>query len=232
MKVVVVIPARMASSRLPGKPLADIGGVPMIVRVLRRASMAVLPERVLVATDDERIVEAVRGAGGEAVMTRADHVSGSDRVWEAVEGLDFDVVVNVQGDEPFVEPTLIDRLARAAMGPGVQVATAAAPLARQGEPPSVVRVAVGAGGLALDFARRDIAGARCLHHVGVYAYRRAALLAFVELEPSPGERHERLEQLRLHENGYRLAVVEIGESPLSVDTPEDLARARQLAAVT
>ncbi len=232
MRVIAVIPARMASTRLPGKPLADIGGLPMVVRVWERACQAKLPNRVLVATDDERIAAAVRKAGGEAVMTRADHVSGSDRVHEAIAGLDCDVVVNVQGDEPFVDPALIDRLAMSAMQPGVQVATAAAPLSALGQPPSVVRVAVGEGGVALDFGRRDLEPGRCLHHVGIYAYRREALGAFVELEPSAGELREQLEQLRLHENGYRLAVVQIDDVPLSVDTPAELALARARWAMT
>jgi 3-deoxy-D-manno-octulosonate cytidylyltransferase len=226
MKVVAVIPARMASSRLPGKPLADIGGAPMIVRVLERASQARLPGRVLVATDDERIASAVRRAGGVAVMTRADHPSGSDRVWEAVAGLPCEVVVNVQGDEPFVDPGLIDRVAVAALEPGVDVATAAAPLGDASAPPSVVRVVVDAEGWALAFSRKTPSCGRCLHHVGIYAYRRGALEAFVRLEPSAGERAEGLEQLRLHERGLRFRVVEIEGVPLSVDTPEDLAEAR------
>ncbi len=226
MKVIVVIPARMASTRLPGKPLADLGGAPMIVRVWQQARRARLPSRVLVATDDARIARAVEAAGGQAVMTRADHASGSDRVWEAVSGLGFDVVVNVQGDEPFVDPELIDELARAVMRTGVHVATAGAPLADDHSPASVVRVAVDPQGRALGFARRPLGPGRVLHHLGVYAYRRAALEAFVGLEPSPGERRERLEQLRLFERGFRFAVLEIPGLPLSVDTPEDLAAAR------
>jgi 3-deoxy-manno-octulosonate cytidylyltransferase (CMP-KDO synthetase) len=226
MNVVVVIPARMGSTRLPGKPLADIGGAPMIVRVWQRASLARLPQRVLVATDDPRVAQVVKEAGGVAVMTRTGHVSGSDRVWEAVEDLDAAVVVNVQGDEPFVDPLLIDRLARAALAPGVDVATAGAPLVDPGAPPSVVRVAVDPQGWALAFARDTPSVGRQLHHVGLYAYRRAALQAFVDLEPSAGERAERLEQLRLLERGFRFRVVEIDSLPLSVDTPEDLTRAR------
>jgi len=226
MKVIVVIPARMASTRLPGKPLADIGGLPMIVRVWQRACLARLPQRVIVATDDARIAAAVHAAGGEASITRADHPSGSDRVWEVAAPVDFDVVVNVQGDEPFVDPSLIDRLARAAMEPGSSVATAGAPLADVAAPPSVVRVAVDPAGRALAFSRGTSAQGRVLHHVGIYAYRRAALEAFVDLEPSRGELEERLEQLRLHERGFRFRVVEIPGEPLSVDTLEDLAEAR------
>ena len=216
----------MASSRLPGKPLEEIGGVPMVVRVWERARQAQAPERVLVATDDEGIARAVRAAGAEVVMTRAEHHSGPDRIWEAVAGLDFEVVVNVQGDEPFVEPALIDLLARAALEPGVDVATAGAPLASPMAPPSVVRVAVDEQGWALAFSRTTPLQGRCLHHLGLYAYRRSALQAFVELEPSQGERSERLEQLRLHERGFRFRVVEIDRCPLSVDTPQDLAEAR------
>ncbi len=226
MPVLVVIPARMASTRLPGKPLAEIGGLPMIVRVWERACLAELPSRVVVATDDARIARAVRDAGGDALMTRADHVSGSDRVWEVAEGTDADVIVNVQGDEPFVEPELIDRLARAALEPGVDVATAGAPLEDLDAPPSVVRVAVDGEGRALAFSRSTPTQGRALHHVGLYAYRRAAIEAFVGLEPSDGERTEHLEQLRLHDRGFRFRVVEITGLPLSVDTPEDLAEAR------
>jgi 3-deoxy-D-manno-octulosonate cytidylyltransferase len=231
MKVIAVIPARMASTRLPGKPLADIGGVPMIVRVWERARQATLPWRVLVATDDERIAAAVRAVGGEAVLTRADHPSGSDRVWEVAAALDHDVVVNVQGDEPFLEPALIDALASAALEPGVDVATAAAPLRDPGAPGSVVRVAVDPQGFALGFSRSMPAQGRVLHHVGIYAYRRAALEAFVGLQPSPRERRARLEQLRLLDRGYRFAIVEIDAAPLSVDTPEELAEARRLQAM-
>jgi 3-deoxy-D-manno-octulosonate cytidylyltransferase len=226
MNVLVVIPARMASTRLPGKPLADIGGAPMIVRVWQRARLAALPARVVVATDDERIAAAVRAAGGEAVMTRADHVSGSDRVWEVAASTEAEVIVNLQGDEPFADPALIDALARAAHEPGVDVATAAAPLRDPAAPASVVRVAVDPAGWALGFSRSMPAQGRVLHHVGIYAYRRAALAAFTGLVPSLRERRVRLEQLRLHERGFRYRVLEIPGLPLSVDTPEDLAEAR------
>ncbi len=231
MNILVVIPARMASTRLPGKPLADIGGAPMIVRVWERASLAALPGRVVVATDDARIAGAVQAVGGEAVMTRADHASGSDRVWEVAAATEAEVIVNVQGDEPFVDPALIDAVARAALEPGVDVATAGAPLADPEAPPSVVRVAVDGEGRALSFSRKTPTEGRALHHVGIYAYRRAALEAFTGLEPSPGERRERLEQLRLHERGFRFRVVEIDGLPLSVDTPEELAEARARWAV-
>ncbi len=231
MKVVVVIPARMASSRLPGKPLLDIGGAPMIVRVWERARLAALATRVLVATDDERIAAVVRAAGGEVAMTRSDHVSGTDRVHEAAAGLDADVVVNVQGDEPFVHPDLIDRLAEAALASGVDVATAGAPLVDADAPPSVVRAAVDGEGNAIAFSRSTPVHGRVLHHVGIYAYRRAALESFVALEPSAGERRERLEQLRLLERGFQFRVVEVPGLPLSVDTPEDLAEARARWAV-
>jgi 3-deoxy-manno-octulosonate cytidylyltransferase (CMP-KDO synthetase) len=232
MSVVAVIPARMGSTRLPGKPLADIGGRPMVVRVLERVRLARRPARILVATDDERIAAVVRAAGGEAVLTSAEHRSGSDRVHEAVARLPCEVVVNVQGDEPFVDPLLIDRLVDAVLAPGVEVATAAGPPADPVAPPSVVRVLVGADGRALAFARRHLRGGRCLRHVGLYAYRRAALAAFVALAPTDGERRERLEQLRLLENGYRIAVVETDEVTLSIDTPADLEAARARAALT
>jgi 3-deoxy-manno-octulosonate cytidylyltransferase (CMP-KDO synthetase) len=226
MSIVVVIPARMASTRLPGKPLANIGGAPMIVRVWERTRLASLPERVLVATDDERIAAAVRERGGEAVLTRADHPSGSDRVHEAALGCGARVVVNVQGDEPFVEPAIIDALAAAALEPGVDVATAGAPLRDLGAPPSVVRVAVDPAGFALGFSRSMPAQGRVLQHVGIYAYRWEALEAFVALQPSPRERRARLEQLRLLDRGYRFRVLEVEGVPLSVDTPEELGEAR------
>ena len=226
MNAVVVIPARMASTRLPGKPLADIGGAPMIVRVWQQACLARRPDRVLVATDDARVARAVQAAGGQAVMTRPDHASGSDRAWEAAQALDAAVVINVQGDEPFVDPALIDALADVALESGVDVATAGAPLLDPKAPRSVVRVAVDPEGWALAFARSTPALGRSLHHVGLYAYRRAALEAFVGLQPSAGEQSERLEQLRLFERGFRFRVVEIDGTPLSVDTPTELAEAR------
>jgi 3-deoxy-manno-octulosonate cytidylyltransferase (CMP-KDO synthetase) len=235
--VVVLIPARMASARLPGKPLADIAGLPMIVHVLRRAEAAAVGA-VAVATDSEAIATAVEKAGGRAVMTRADHASGSDRIFEALRalGLDADIIVNVQGDLPTLEPqdvrAAIEPLADAA----VDIATLAAEIRDEAErlDPNVVKVVgtpIAAGRLrALYFTRATapFGEGPLYHHIGLYAYRRAALERFVSLPPSPLERRERLEQLRALEAGMRIDVSIVGTVPLGVDTPADLERARAL----
>ena len=218
---IAVIPARYGSTRLPGKPLADLDGKPMVEHVWRRASASSV-SRVLVATDDERVVRAVRGFGGEAVMTSSDHLSGTERVHEATRGLEVEVVVNVQGDEPLLDPAVIDALVAVFEDASVQVATLGAPLTDAG----AVKVLVGSDGDALDFSRGPLDGA--LQHLGLYAYRRDALADFVGLEPSPRERAERLEQLRLLEHGRRIRVVPVPDAPPSVDTPEDLARVREI----
>lgn len=234
----ILIPARLASTRLPGKPLADIGGLPMIVHVLRRAESAGIGEAV-VATDSQAIQAAVEKAGGRAVMTRSDHVSGSDRIYEALEALDpehrYGIVVNVQGDLPTIDPTDI----RAALGPladpSVDIATLAAVITDPAERtnPNVVKVtgtAVAPGRLhASAFTRADATGAGPhYHHIGLYAYRRAALARFVKLPPSANEQRERLEQLRAMDAGMRIDVAVVKSVPLGVDTPEELAKARRL----
>ncbi|RBP17296.1 3-deoxy-manno-octulosonate cytidylyltransferase (CMP-KDO synthetase) [Roseiarcus fermentans] len=233
----VLIPARMASTRLPGKPLADICGEPMIVHVWRRAVEADIGP-VVVATDDSRVAAAVQAAGGRTVMTRADHPSGSDRIFEAAGTVDphgrHDVVVNVQGDLPTIEKGAI----RACLAPladvRVDIATLAAPIVRESEKddPNVVK-AVGAeiapGRLrALYFtrARAPWGEGALLHHIGLYAYRRAALARFVALPPSALERRERLEQLRALEAGMRIDIAVVDAFPLGVDTADDLERAR------
>ncbi len=223
--VLAVIPARYASTRLPGKALADLGGAPMVVRVWERVRRAEGIDRVLVATDDERIVAAVRARGGEVVMTGAC-VSGTDRVAEAARNSGARVVVNVQGDEPFVDPADITRVA-AAVSDGTPIATASAPLTEGVEDPSRVKVVCDERGRALYFSRAPIPhGGPWRLHVGLYAFTAAALDAVAALPPSLLERAERLEQLRWLEAGYRIRVVSIPEGPLSVDTPDDLARAR------
>jgi 3-deoxy-manno-octulosonate cytidylyltransferase (CMP-KDO synthetase) len=239
-QTIVLIPARMASTRLPGKPLADIGGAPMIVHVLRRAEAAGVGA-VAVATDSQAVAAAVEKAGGRAVMTRADHVSGSDRIHEALLTLDperrYDIVVNVQGDLPTVEPADI----RAARGPladaEVDIATLAAAIADPAERtnPNVVKAigtAIAPGRLrATTFTRANAEGpGPHYHHIGLYAYRRAALERFVALPPSPNERREKLEQLRALDAGMRIDVVLVKSVPLGVDTPEELAKARILLA--
>jgi 3-deoxy-manno-octulosonate cytidylyltransferase (CMP-KDO synthetase) len=242
--VLVLIPARMASTRLPGKPLADIAGLPMIVHVLRRAEAAEVGP-VVVATDSEAIATAVEKAGGRAIMTRSDHPSGSDRIHEAlgIVGGRAGIVVNVQGDLPTLSPTDL----RAALGPladpAVDIATIAAEIRDEVEQddPNVVKVvgspvagARGAGApsrlRALYFTRATAPygeGPR-YHHIGLYAYRRAALDRFVRLPPSWLEQRERLEQLRALEAGMRIDVAIVQSVPFGVDTPEDLERARAL----
>jgi len=229
MNIIGVVPARWASTRLPGKPLAEIDGRPMIEHVVRRASLARRLSAVVVATDDARIAAAVRGFGGDVVMTRGDHVSGTDRIWEVVQGrAGVDAVVNIQGDEPLIEPDVIDAVAAPLLG-GVQVITAAAALRDDPMTPSVVKVVCDQVGDALYFSRSRIPhGGACLHHVGLYAYTREALQSFVSRTPGPLERAERLEQLRFLEYGDRIRVVAVERAPISVDTPEDLARVRQL----
>ena len=236
---IILIPARMASSRLPGKPLADIAGLPMIVHVLRRAQAAKIGEAV-VATDSEAVAAAVEKSGGRAIMTRADHVSGSDRIYEALQALDpehsIGVVVNVQGDLPTINPADI----RTVLGPlsdlAVDIATLAAVITDPAERsnPNVVKVsgnAVAPGRLrATTFTRTDATGTGPhYHHIGLYAYRRAALERFVKLPPSANERREKLEQLRALDAGMRIDVV-VASVPLGVDTPEELAKARKLLA--
>ena len=235
----VLVPARMASTRLPAKPLADIHGEPMIVHVWRRAMEADVGP-VLVAADDPRVVAAVAAAGGRAVLTRADHASGSDRIFEALCAFDpegrHDVVVNVQGDLPTIERAAV----RAAIGPlsdgAVDIATLATPITREEErdDPNVVKAVgseVAPGRLrALYFTRSRAPWGEgpLLHHIGLYAYRREALARFVALPPSPLERREKLEQLRALEAGMRIDIALVDVAPLGVDTPEDLRRARDI----
>jgi 3-deoxy-manno-octulosonate cytidylyltransferase (CMP-KDO synthetase) len=239
--VLILIPARLASTRLPGKPLADIAGEPMIVHVMRRAAAARIGA-VVVATDSEAIAAAVEKAGGRAVMTRSDHVCGSDRIYEALEAVDPEhraqIVVNVQGDLPTLAAPDIAAALGPLADPAVDIATLAAAItdAREGADPNVVKVVgtpVAENRLrALYFTRASAPageGPR-YHHIGLYAYRRAALARFVALPPSPLEQRERLEQLRALEAGMRIDVVIVAGVPLGVDTPEDLARARALVA--
>jgi len=238
---VVLVPARMASVRLPGKPLADILGEPMIVHVWRRAVEAGIGP-VVVATDERAIVAAIEAAGGIAVMTRADHPSGSDRIFEAVEAFDpeghHDVVVNVQGDLPTIDPAAVQAAVLPLADPAVDIGTIAAEITRDEErsDPNVVKpVATPIGPRllrALYFTRATAptGDGPLYHHIGLYAYRRKALQRFVSLPPSPLERRERLEQLRALEAGMRIDVALVDDVPLGVDTPHDLERARQILA--
>jgi 3-deoxy-manno-octulosonate cytidylyltransferase (CMP-KDO synthetase) len=239
-RAIVLVPARMASTRLPGKPLADIGGVPMIVHVWRRAREAEVGE-VVVACAEPEIAAAVEAAGGRAVLTRADHPSGSDRIFEALETLDpgrrIEVVVNLQGDLPTLDPSLVRAALRPLSDPAVDIATLVAPIGRAEErhDANVVKAAVafadGADiGRALYFSRSPVpwGDGPTWHHIGLYAYRRAALARFVGLPEGVLERRERLEQLRALEHGMRIDAARVRTVPLGVDTGADLDRARGL----
>lgn len=238
-RTLVLIPARMAATRLPGKPLLDIAGAPMIVHVLRRAEEAGIG-RVAVATDTAEIAAAVKAAGGEVVMTRPDHPSGSDRIYEAMTILDPDgraeIVVNLQGDFPTITPETIRSVMPALDDPAVDISTLASRIHTEEEDqaPSVVKAVgspIGANRLrALYFTRATAPygdGPR-YHHIGLYAYRRAALQRFVALPPSPLEQQEKLEQLRALEAGMRIDVTIVDTVPRGVDTAADLETARQI----
>jgi 3-deoxy-manno-octulosonate cytidylyltransferase (CMP-KDO synthetase) len=237
----VLIPARMAASRLPGKPLADIGGRPMIAHVYERAAAAGVGP-VVIATDSEEIAAAIAKAGGRAVMTRADHPSGSDRIFEALRQVDpqgrVQVVINVQGDLPTLEPADVRAALAPLADPAVDVTTIAAEIRNDAERtnPNVVKIVgseVAPGRLrALYFTRATAPYGEgpLYHHIGLYAYRRAALERFVALPPSPLEKREKLEQLRLIEAGMRIDVALVDTVPLGVDTPEDLETARRMLA--
>ncbi len=240
----VIIPARMQATRLPGKPLADIHGKPMIVHVWERARAADVG-RVVVATDSDEIMAAIHAAGGEVVKTRADHPTGSDRVFEAVQHLDpdggADVIVNLQGDLPTLEPHLVRACLAPMAAPGPDIATLAAEITDPEEKvtPSVVKVVGTPIGdesarrlRALYFTRATAPTGEgpLYHHIGLYTYRRAALERFVTLPPAPLEKREKLEQLRALENGMRIDVALVDTVPLGVDTPADLERARRLLA--
>lgn len=237
--VIVLIPARMAANRLPGKPLADIAGLPMIVHVLRRAEAARVGP-VVVATDSLEIAAAVENAGGKAVMTRADHASGSDRIFEALTAIDpdgkFSIVVNVQGDLPTLAPEELRAALTPLSDPAVDIATIAAEIRVPEERtnPNVVKVVgtvVTPGRLrALYFTRATAPYGEgpLYHHIGLYAYRRAVLARFVALKPSMLEQRERLEQLRALEAGLRIDVAIVDTVPLGVDTPHDLDLARAM----
>jgi 3-deoxy-manno-octulosonate cytidylyltransferase (CMP-KDO synthetase) len=235
---VAIIPARYGSTRLRAKALAEIGGVPMVVRVWRQASKARLLQRVVVATDDERIAAVVRAAGGEAVITAASHPSGTDRAAEVARAVGAEVYLNVQGDLPFVAPGDLDALAAVMDADGsLEMATLATAIAGLEEflSPNVVKVVCAASGDALYFSRSPVPFARdgglppgALRHIGVYAYRRDFLFRFAALEPGRLERLEKLEQLRALENGYRIRVITSAAPSLEIDTVEDLAQARRL----
>ena len=241
MRAVAIIPARHAATRFPGKPLAPIAGVPLVQRVWDGTRQAKSIERVLIATDDERIATACRRFGAEVVMTRADHPTGTDRIAEVAAGLDADVIVNVQGDEPLIEGPVIDAtvelLARDAALPMATLVHPAEPGAQ--DDPNRVKVVLDRRGRALYFSRSPLpyhrdgvaAGAALGHkHIGLYAYRRDFLLTFAGLAPTPLEQAEQLEQLRALEWGFRIKVIEVAAASIEVDTAQDLERARTLLA--
>ncbi len=232
MKSICVIPARYSSTRLPGKPLKDICGVPMICRVWQRASRAKSVADVIVATDDERILQAVENHSGRAMMTRADHKTGTDRLAEVAEKFpDADVIVNVQGDEPLIEPSLIDELvAEFESDAELQMATVATELtdADEMKNPNNVKVVLDRYNDALYFSRslipypRNAGNSKVFKHIGIYAYRRQFLIDYAKMEPTPLEKSESLEQLRALENGFTIRVIKSSCRFVGVDTEEDL----------
>jgi 3-deoxy-manno-octulosonate cytidylyltransferase (CMP-KDO synthetase) len=227
---ILVIPARHASKRLPGKPLLTMTGKPLVLHVLERARQAERVRKVVVATDDERIIAAVEQGGGEAILTSRRHTCGTERVAEVAERFpDEGFFVNLQGDEPEIDPADIDLLVETLEGCGCEMATLAAPISGEDEllDPTAVKVVVGRTGDALYFSRAPIPFARDgesaatpLRHVGVYGYTRAALMRFAELPPSDLERTEKLEQLRALEHGMRIRVALVSEAPPGIDTME------------
>lgn len=245
MEVLILIPARYASTRFPGKPLAEIGGKAMIRHVVEKAAQ--VAENVFVATDDERIGDCVTRFGGKVVMTSPDHRSGTDRCYEAYckvakeSGKDFDVVVNIQGDEPFIQPGQVKDLVDCFENPEIQIATLAKKFENNDDifDPNKVKVVVSALGTALYFSRSPIPYCRgkekeewlrttdFYKHVGMYAYRPQVLKAITSLEPGVLEKAESLEQLRWLENGYKIAVKPTTHESIGIDTPEDLEKANE-----
>ena len=251
--VIAIIPARYASTRLPGKPLLDIAGKPMIVRVAERAREVAAINRVSVATDDQRVFDAVIANNHEVMMTSPDHRTGTDRLAEVAAKLDAEIIVNVQGDEPLIEPATVE----AAIAPlladaSIAMSTTAEPIESTADltNPSVVKVVTDADGFALYFSRHPIPFPRAavqahgsveaaltaqpdllkqyFKHTGMYVYRREFLLSYAKLAPTPLEQLELLEQLRALEHGFRIKVVRVAKRSIGVDTPEDLERVRQM----
>ena len=241
MKVIGVIPARYHSTRLEGKPLADIHGRPMIQWVYENVKRARNLNDLRVATDDARIFEAVERFGGKAVLTSGDHTTGTDRIAEVVQNMDVEVVINIQGDEPFITPTMINEVAAPLLEDrDIPMSTLMHEIDEaEFRNPNTVKVVTDALGFALYFSRspipypRNRGEQRALGHIGIYGYRRDFLLKLTEMSPTPLEKTESLEQLRVIENGFRIKVVETTATdyiPISVDTGEDLDRARMLLA--
>jgi 3-deoxy-manno-octulosonate cytidylyltransferase (CMP-KDO synthetase) len=243
MHAAIVIPARMGSTRFPGKVLADLNGRPLIQHVYERASEATLASAVIIATDSPEVMAAAAAFGARAVMTRADHASGTDRIAEVARSLDCDIIVNVQGDEPLIRAEVIDLTVRLlAEDPRADMSTVAAPIGSDADAvdPNVVKVALGVGGYALYFSRSPIpyhrdqwaspalaTASTLLRHVGIYGYRRAVLLKLAALAPTALEETEKLEQLRALEHGIRIKVGVAEYEPIGVDTPADLEKVRK-----
>jgi 3-deoxy-manno-octulosonate cytidylyltransferase (CMP-KDO synthetase) len=241
---VIVIPARYGSTRLPGKPLVQIAGKPMVQRVYERAKLAKMASRVIVATDDERIVKAVEAFGGEVRMTRSDHRTGTERIAEVAAHTDGQIFVNVQGDEPVLDPAAVDTAVSSLLeDPAAAIATVAVPIRTPSDimDPNVVKTVLNFDGNALYFSRapipwvRDTGGhvqARHLKHLGLYAFQRDALLEYPTLPQGELERIEQLEQLRWMENGWKIRVAEVEHDAVSVDVPEDVNRVEQILAAS
>ena len=238
MKSVVVIPARIGSTRFPGKVLAKLGGKPIIQWVWERAVRS-KADSVLVATDDETVLETVRSFGGNGVMTRKDHPTGSDRIWEAAKGLDAELIINLQGDEPLTPPEVVNDLIDAMEESGAEMGTVVVPVTRDEVKDNLnqPKVILSADGFALYFSRSMIPYLReggretqVYRHWGIYAYRKPALERFVSLPQGELEQCEKLEQLRALENGMRIKVIKTTFRAIGIDTPEDLANAEKLIA--
>jgi 3-deoxy-manno-octulosonate cytidylyltransferase (CMP-KDO synthetase) len=239
-KVLVVIPARYASVRFPGKPLAQIAGKPMIQHVVERVRLAQQPVKIVVATEDERILQAAKAFGAEAILTRADHKTGTDRVAEVATHIPADIYINVQGDEPLIDAGTIDSVIETmAEDDSIHLATPCSAITHQPEimDPNVVKAVLDFDGNALYFSRAPIpwvrdtgakVAARHTKHIGLYGYRRDALLEFPTLPPGELERVEQLEQLRWLENGFKIRVVETEYNAVSVDVPEDVAKVEKI----
>ncbi|WP_394766654.1 3-deoxy-manno-octulosonate cytidylyltransferase [uncultured Paludibaculum sp.] len=235
-KILGVIPARFASVRFPGKPIATLAGKPMIQHVWERALLAKLPRSIVIATDDDRIASVARSFGAEVVITRQDHLSGTDRVAEAASTTDADIVVNIQGDEPLIDPDAIDAAITVLLDdPACQMATLKKRIVGRDEidNPNVVKVVTGHDGRALYFSRHPIPYSRggavtYWKHIGLYVYRRALLLGYSTLRPGILEQNEKLEQLRALENGISIRVAETAYETIGVDTPEDLLQVESL----
>jgi 3-deoxy-manno-octulosonate cytidylyltransferase (CMP-KDO synthetase) len=232
MNIICIIPARYPSTRLPGKPLADVAGKPLVVRVYEQAVKAKIPTEFIVAVDNKQIYDAVLKAGGKAVMTRSDHLTGTDRLAEAALNYpDADVIINIQGDEPLIDPELIDRLGNLFIDDSsLNMATVRTlMLDKEKNEPGNVKVITDQNDYAIYFSRslipypRNDSGVKIYKHIGIYAYKREFLLKYAKMKPTPLERTESLEQLRAIENGYKIKVITSDKRFIGVDTPEDLA---------